>query len=66
MDIKLNNKPHQLKENSSLQDLLQTLKLNPHNVVTEVNLKIIKKDKREETILKNGDRVEIITFMGGG
>ncbi len=55
-----------MKEKSSLYDLLKNLKLNPDNVVTELNLQIIKKDKRESTILKNGDRVEIITFMGGG
>jgi sulfur carrier protein len=66
LDIRLNNKPYQLKENSSLQDLIKTLKLNPDSIVTEVNLNIIKKDKREETMLKDGDKVEIITFMGGG
>ena len=66
MDIVLNNKPRNIEERSSLHDLLKNLKLNPDNVVTELNLKIIKKDKRKSTILKNGDRVEIITFMGGG
>ncbi len=66
MDIVLNNKPHSIEERSSLHDLLKNLKLNPDNVVTELNLKIIKKDKRKDTTLKKGDRVEIITFMGGG
>ncbi len=66
LDIRLNNKSHKLKDDSTLDDLIQTLKLDPNSVVTEVNLQIIKKQKRKETLLKNGDRVEIITFMGGG
>ncbi len=66
MDIRLNNKPYKLKDNSTLDDLIQNLKLDPDTVVTEVNLQITKKQKRKETLLKNGDRVEIITFMGGG
>ena len=65
MDIKLNDKHHSIKDSSTLQDLVQSLKLNPDGIVTEVNLQIIKKQKREEFALKNGDRVEIITFMGG-
>jgi len=66
LDIRLNNKPYKLKDNSTLDDLIQNLKLDPDTVVTEVNLQITKKQKRKETLLKNGDRVEIITFMGGG
>jgi len=64
LEIKLNGKNKKIEKNSTLKDLLQTL--NPDTVVTEVNLEIIKKDKRKDFILKNGDCVEIITFMGGG
>ena len=64
--IKLNNKDKDIEENSSISTLLELLGLNPESNVTEVNLGIIKKDKRKDYILKNGDTVEIITFMGGG
>jgi len=66
LDIKLNNKPYNLKYGLSLHDLIQILNLNPDGIVTEVNLQIVKKQDRDETVLKNGDKVEIITFMGGG
>ena len=66
MRIKLNNKNRDIEENSSISELLESLGLNPHSIVTEVNLNIIKKDKRKDYILKDGDNVEIITFMGGG
>jgi len=64
LEIKLNGKNKKIEKNSTLKDLLPTL--NPDTIVTEVNLEIIKKDKRKDFILKNGDCVEIITFMGGG
>ena len=64
LEVKLNGKNKKIEKNSTLKDLLPTL--NPDTIVTEVNLEIIKKDKRKDFILKNGDCVEIITFMGGG
>lgn len=64
--IKLNNKDKDIEENSSISALIELLGLNPHSIVTEVNLNIIQKDKREDYILNDGDKVEIITFLGGG
>jgi len=64
--IKLNNQDKDIEDNSSISALIKLLGLNPHSIVTEVNLNIIKKDKRENYILKDGDKVEIITFLGGG
>ena len=48
--IKLNNKDKDIEENSSMSALIELLGLNPHSIVTEVNLNIIKKDKREDFI----------------
>ncbi len=64
--IKLNNKDKDIEDSSSISALIELLELNPHSIVTEVNLNIIQKDKREDYILNDGDRVEIITFLGGG
>jgi len=64
--IKLNNKDKDIEDSSSISALVKLLELNPHSIVTEVNLNIIQKDKREDYILNDGDRVEIITFLGGG
>ncbi len=66
MEIKLNGKNRKTETNSTIITLLKTLGINPDTVVVEVNLKIIKKDRYKDTILKDGDCVEIITFMGGG
>ncbi|MFK5881729.1 MAG: sulfur carrier protein ThiS [Sulfurospirillum sp.] len=66
LKIMLNKKEKELSKNSSLKDLITILKLDPKGIVLEVNLEIVKRDTWEDFILKDGDNVEIITFMGGG
>jgi len=66
LKINLNKKEKRLPENLSLNDLISLLKLNSKGIVLEVNLDIIKKENWKNFILKDGDSVEIITFMGGG
>ncbi|WP_339138323.1 MAG: sulfur carrier protein ThiS [Candidatus Electrothrix sp. GW3-4] len=36
------------------------------SVIAEVNLQLIKKDDWEQTTLAEGDRVELLSFVGGG
>ena len=39
---------------------------NPVTVVVELNEEIIKRETYDTTVLKDGDVVEILQFMGGG
>ena len=39
---------------------------NVKHIVVEYNLEIIPKERYAQTILKDGDEVEIVSFMGGG
>ena len=39
---------------------------NAQRVVVEKNLVILKKDELSTTVLKDGDTVEILNFVGGG
>ncbi len=41
-------------------------KLIPENVVAELNYNIIKREFWKETKLKTNDRLEIVSFVGGG
>ena len=66
LKINLNKKEKRLPENLSLNDLISLLKLNSKGIVLEVNLDIINQENWKNFILKDGDSVEIITFMGGG
>ena len=50
----------------SVTDLLSRLKLTPETVVVELNTSIIQPTSYEATTIAEGDRVEIIRFVGGG
>ena len=50
----------------TIEEYLNKENFNVRTVAVEVNEEIVPKNKFAETILKEGDVVEIISFMGGG
>jgi thiamine biosynthesis protein ThiS len=50
----------------TLQDLLKELKIDPGQVIVEINLSIIRKSEFSTFKLHDGDKVEIVNFVGGG
>lgn len=51
---------------NTVQELLNELKIVQGHVAVEVNLAIIKKSDYDSCRLKDGDRIEIVNFVGGG
>ncbi|MDI6743889.1 MAG: sulfur carrier protein ThiS [Thermodesulfovibrionales bacterium] len=51
---------------ATVKELLDELKIVQGRVAVEVNLSIIKRDDYEVYRLKEGDKVEIVNFIGGG
>ncbi len=45
---------------------LETLAIDPRRVAVEVNLDILPKGDYATTMLNDGDKVEIVHFVGGG
>jgi sulfur carrier protein len=45
---------------------LRTLDIDPKRVAVELNLQILPKADYETTVLNDGDRIEIVQFVGGG
>jgi sulfur carrier protein len=66
MEIVLNGEKKEVKENVSLPDLLKELDLTPDKVAVELNLDIVDKNNYDKTLLKEGDKLEIVHFVGGG
>jgi len=66
MDILINGNSHTHKGTGSLDDLLKELEANPVAVAIMVNDRVIPKAERVAVTLKPGDRVEVLSFMGGG
>lgn len=54
------------KAGISVAEYLETENYNVKHIVVEYNLEIIPKEQYAKTILKDGDEVEIVSFMGGG
>ena len=66
MQLVVNGSAHEHGGDGTLLDLLREVGADPAHVATMVNNRIIRKEAREPTRLKDGDRVEIVKFVGGG
>ena len=66
MQIILNGDTKELANEITLQQLLDRLEIPMGRVACEVNLKIIKRAFYPDTVLHEGDAVEIIQAIGGG
>lgn len=66
MKIILNGQEVELTESLSVQELLEKYELNLVQIVVEINLNIIARDEYDKTFLSDNDKIEVISFMGGG
>ena len=66
MKLIINGNETELSDNLSVSGLLKNLEIEPARVAVEVNLNIIKKNDFQNCVLKDGDKVEIVNFVGGG
>jgi len=64
--IELNGEPHRIDGDFGLMTLISALKLKPKRIAVEVNREVVPKAEYDKIVLKNGDVVEIINFVGGG
>lgn len=53
-------------EKMSVLSYLETLNIDPRRVAVELNLDILPKAEYETTEINDGDRIEIVHFVGGG
>lgn len=66
MTILLNGDPYELDGELSISDLLARLTIDPRQVAVEHNLAVVKRVAYEATIVRAGDQVEVVNFVGGG
>ena len=62
----LNGKLIEFKDSITIKELLQDYDLDYKKVVVEVNEEIILKEDYYKFILKENDKIEVISFVGGG
>ena len=66
MHIQVNGESRQVREEINVTGLLQDLQLNVERVAVEINLEILDRGDFDARILEEGDRIEIMSFIGGG
>ncbi|MCB9895473.1 MAG: sulfur carrier protein ThiS [Planctomycetes bacterium] len=66
MKVSVNGKPHELAEGTTLAQLIEQLALKTDRIATERNLDVVPKAMYAQTQLADGDKLEIVTFVGGG
>lgn len=64
--VTINGKEVVLADNTSVSSYLEACSYKTDRIVVELNEEILPKDRYVETILKDGDCIEIVTFVGGG
>jgi thiamine biosynthesis protein ThiS len=66
IEIIVNGEPYRIAEGSRIIDLVNELKFAPERVAIEINLSIVPRAFWSETNLRQGDRLEVVHFVGGG
>lgn len=66
MRVELNGESKELSEETTLLALIEQLSLAPERVAIELNREVVRRADWPDTRLNDGDRVEIVHFVGGG
>lgn len=64
--IILNGKEKEIDRNSTVKDILETLNIKSPMLVVERNVEIVPKEQYESCQLQDGDKLEVVSFFGGG
>jgi sulfur carrier protein len=66
MNIQVNGQGREIAAGSTVIDLLEELGVTQPHVAVEVNLEVVPRAQHRVTFLSDGDRVEVVTLVGGG
>lgn len=66
MQLTVNGETHELAEGTTIAELLAELGLDPRMLAVERNLALVPRAQHSNTPLAEGDRLEVVTLVGGG
>jgi len=66
IQIQVNGEQRGCQADVTVGDLLRELAIKTERVAVELNLEILDRTEFDRRLLKQGDRVEILSFIGGG
>ena len=62
----LNGDPHEVAGTMTVSELLKQLAIDARRVAVEHNLVVLKRAAFDGTVVREGDQIEIVNFVGGG
>ena len=65
MKINLNGKKKE-SQSRTLMDLVLEQDFDPDSLIAEVNFEVIRQETWQDTSIKEGDHIELLSFVGGG
>ena len=66
MKIIVNGQEREFNEDITLQEVLKALSLEGKVMAAAVNMNIVKQDQWQQYIVHEGDKLELLDFVGGG
>lgn len=66
MKLIVNGVEKEFEENSTLQSIITTLKIEDKVMAAAINMEIVKKDQWVNYQPVNDDKLELLQFVGGG
>jgi len=66
MKVLVNGDSTDMRDGCTVAELLEGLQIGRERVAVEVGLEIVPKARYDRHVLQDGDKVEIVQFVGGG
>ena len=66
MKLIINGDHKEFEDDKSLGDIIKELQIEDKVMASAVNMQIVKKDDWKTFIPQDGDRIELLQFVGGG
>jgi sulfur carrier protein len=62
----MNGEPREIESGTTVARLIEALKMQPRFLAVERNFELVPRAWHAECVLADGDRLEIVTLVGGG
>lgn len=66
MNLSVNGDSRDVPPGTSIAELLDELELDPRTLAVERNMQLVPRADHATTLLGDGDRLEVVTLVGGG
>ena len=66
MIVIVNGETQEITEGTTMQQLLKLLQLEGKVMAAAVNMEIVKQNVWDQYVLNDGDKLELLDFVGGG